>query len=274
MAPAPVGSIPSAMADEKLREMERRWRTTGAVEDEAAWLGERARVGDLDPEHLRLAAYLGDRASQLADPDGASELVARLRKAGGPLTETINYYEPPPSGVLAEWGALLPTRSKDVCVRTAVAACRAALLATDNRVIRKWANEVLGAIERWLLEPRTRDSLVRLAHYWWSHTRNSPGVGGETGAAIGWAVMSAQILASYDPEGWPDPPEDEELQERDNRMFLGDALAGAQHALGVERTSQIEQAVRDDVVPWLHGRCDPVADRRAATKAKGSGGLL
>ncbi|MGE0707023.1 MAG: hypothetical protein AB7N76_02470 [Planctomycetota bacterium] len=59
------------MSDESLRRLERRWQETGAVDDEAALLTERARVGALDPERLRLAAYCGHPAAVLALGDAA-----------------------------------------------------------------------------------------------------------------------------------------------------------------------------------------------------------
>jgi hypothetical protein len=51
------------MSDQRLRELERRWRETGSVEDEAAYLLERVRTGSLDREMLELAAYCGHPAS-------------------------------------------------------------------------------------------------------------------------------------------------------------------------------------------------------------------
>ena len=45
--------------NEPLRELERRWRETGAVEDEARYLAERLRTGRLSRERLALAASLG-----------------------------------------------------------------------------------------------------------------------------------------------------------------------------------------------------------------------
>lgn len=54
------------MSDEKLRELERRWRETGAAQDEAALLRERVRVGVLPRRQLELAAYLGHPAAQEA----------------------------------------------------------------------------------------------------------------------------------------------------------------------------------------------------------------
>ena len=54
------------MSDQKLRELERRWRETGSVEDEAAYLRERVRVGDLTQERLELAAYCGNQGASVA----------------------------------------------------------------------------------------------------------------------------------------------------------------------------------------------------------------
>lgn len=54
------------MNDADLRTLERRWRETGGVEDEASWLRARVQVGQLERVKLELAAFLGDAASQIA----------------------------------------------------------------------------------------------------------------------------------------------------------------------------------------------------------------
>lgn len=54
------------MSDQRLRECERRFRETGSVEDEAAWLRARVRVGSLDPERLDLLAVIDYPAAILA----------------------------------------------------------------------------------------------------------------------------------------------------------------------------------------------------------------
>jgi len=54
------------VTDSKLRELERRWKETGSVEDEARYLLERVRVGDLEREKLELAAYCGHEGAQAA----------------------------------------------------------------------------------------------------------------------------------------------------------------------------------------------------------------
>lgn len=53
------------MADEELRALERRWRTTGAVDDGAAFLQAKLRAGLIDEQRLRLAAFVGDPAAAL-----------------------------------------------------------------------------------------------------------------------------------------------------------------------------------------------------------------
>lgn len=71
------------MSDEALRTLERRWRESGAIEDEAALLLERARRGDLTPERLELAAYCHHPAAVFArggaSPSEGEELESWLR---------------------------------------------------------------------------------------------------------------------------------------------------------------------------------------------------
>jgi hypothetical protein len=49
------------MSDQKLRDQERRWKETGNVEDEAAYLLERVRVGDLSQERFPTGDQPSDR---------------------------------------------------------------------------------------------------------------------------------------------------------------------------------------------------------------------
>lgn len=48
------------MSDERLRDLERRFRETESLEDGSAWLSERLRAGELAREHALLAASWGD----------------------------------------------------------------------------------------------------------------------------------------------------------------------------------------------------------------------
>jgi len=52
------------MSDAQLRSLERRFKATGRIEDEAAWLRERIRIDDVDADRVRLARYLGHPAAR------------------------------------------------------------------------------------------------------------------------------------------------------------------------------------------------------------------
>lgn len=51
------------MTDFRLQELKRAWEASGSVEDEAAYLRERLRIGDLTPERLELAAQCGHKGA-------------------------------------------------------------------------------------------------------------------------------------------------------------------------------------------------------------------
>lgn len=57
------------MSDQRLRELERRWRDTGTAEDEAAYLLERMRTGRLDVRRVGAAAALGHVGAALTGVD-------------------------------------------------------------------------------------------------------------------------------------------------------------------------------------------------------------
>jgi hypothetical protein len=56
------------VTDARIREAERRWRTSGSVEDGAAFLRERLRREQLPLLHVQAAAFLGDRAAAAVSP--------------------------------------------------------------------------------------------------------------------------------------------------------------------------------------------------------------
>lgn len=65
------------MSDARLRELERRWRETGSVEDEAAWLAARLRAGEVSAAQVELWAYCGRAAAASLVPE-ATTLLWRL----------------------------------------------------------------------------------------------------------------------------------------------------------------------------------------------------
>jgi WD40 repeat protein/predicted Ser/Thr protein kinase len=78
------------LTDSKLRELERRFRVSGSVEDEAAWLRARVQAGEITDECLQLACRLGQGAAAVAlgrisDPlamDERYEVVGELGRGG------------------------------------------------------------------------------------------------------------------------------------------------------------------------------------------------
>jgi hypothetical protein len=68
------------VSDDRLRDLQRRYRESGDAADGAAWLRARLRAGELSPERLELAARAGDRAAaQAADlPSPPEDLEAFL----------------------------------------------------------------------------------------------------------------------------------------------------------------------------------------------------
>jgi hypothetical protein len=59
------------VSDERLRQLERRFKETGSAVDEARWLAERLSVGELTEERLALAAHAGSEAARIALADAA-----------------------------------------------------------------------------------------------------------------------------------------------------------------------------------------------------------
>lgn len=85
------------MSDARLRALERAWKESGSVADEAAYLRERVRTGEVAPERLALAAYLGHAAALAAQADRLP-VVPGLGVAGAlPRLRDPAYRE------LAEW---------------------------------------------------------------------------------------------------------------------------------------------------------------------------
>ncbi len=75
------------MSDERLRELERRARETGAPDDQAAWLVERLRMGRLTRRRLQAAAHCGHEGARLVLgtkglPEPTREWARRLVEAG------------------------------------------------------------------------------------------------------------------------------------------------------------------------------------------------
>jgi hypothetical protein len=87
------------VSDQTLSDLERRWRTTDAIADEAVYLLERVRVGDLARERLDLAAYCGH--------EGAALILAGSGEATPPVPETLTLW----IDGLRRWGLEVSARA-------------------------------------------------------------------------------------------------------------------------------------------------------------------
>ncbi|MDC3378773.1 hypothetical protein OAX78_00640 [Planctomycetota bacterium] len=108
------------MSDEKLRELERRSKQSGAVEDEAAFLLARVRTANLALERLELAAYCGHEGAQAAlSTYGADPHNPRQESNGPPadLGQLLVSLEPWGRWALATAAIAAATRAIDAVER-------------------------------------------------------------------------------------------------------------------------------------------------------------
>jgi hypothetical protein len=120
------------VSDEGLRDLERLWKATGSLEDEAAFLRERVRAGRLEPAALELAARLGYAAARAALGTGASESAS--------LEDVLRGF-----AACDKEGGLL--------VRALAVVARRALEGMRRHVPESDPDELLEAIEAWCERP-------------------------------------------------------------------------------------------------------------------------
>lgn len=206
------------MSDERLRELERRWRETRAADDEAAYLAERVRVGDLTSERLSLAAYVGHPAAAKAIGDGPSDT----------LLDPIELVEG-----LERWG-------RAVTVRACVAAATSILRwwerdhPTDGSVAR-----TLEAVRAWTDCPCS------------SHADAARGEAGEIPTyaenAGRWSERAAEAAwGAVRAIAWEPPP-----QEIDQAPGLADAVVFAQEVVGDDEA--LRQHIMRAIAEWALG---------------------
>ena len=145
------------MSDSKLRELERRWREKGSVEDEITYLRERLRVGELTRERLELAAYCGHEGAKraLLDQGTAAHIEGELAKDS--LRTVTHKLARLGRQVLAVAGnAVLEGASKQLIQSAEVASA-------------------IAAIKEWLRTPSSaaRDAVLACAEAAWACHRGS-----------------------------------------------------------------------------------------------------
>lgn len=211
------------MADDDLRALERAWQQSGSVEDEAAWLLQRVRSGELPRERLELAADLGDPAS-----------CAALQASG-------SFQPPDRSQFLVLLQALPPLEEG---LRAALAMVRWLLSQSACNERSEWERELsqkasvaLARAEAWVVRPCPEHEAAVLECTSWP-----------AGIPPGWYGKSRHFhaaLAMRDVVEFLRSREREQLQ----RALAWASLEGAFDAL------------QGEVVPWVLLRSDPLQDR-------------
>ena len=233
------------MSDGRLRTMERRWTSSGALEDEAALLHERLRVGVLTQGRYDFALALGAPVlgGEETPPLGFQEWLSAL-----PFQRKRKWLERDFVRVpIAIARALLP------CVELLGASSRyrAALEAAEALLVRAslsaQAAEALAAFPQGRVparesapsQERVLATFVGAAH-------------GPTLSCEGFEALARQAL--YPGEGWWVT----RLVEQD----VEDALE-VTFPRGEGRLWRLRLAIRDDLLPWALGYRDPVRTRVA-----------
>lgn len=222
------------MPDARLRELERRWRETGAEEDEVALLTERLRAGLLDPARARLAALLGcpraGRAMGTVRGDRSLPALAVHLGHDGPVT----------------------------LARAVIAAARATSWAWDDERAPPGAparfERALVAAEVWAVCPcdahedvavREGRSAIPLAGL--GALDHDPAARAPWALAGELACSAAELPSLYD--------------EDDPAGFV--TLSGLDEAASLVGADALRRALRAELVPWLLGHDDPVRARVA-----------
>ena len=226
------------VSDLHLRELEAAWRASGSVEDEAAYLRERVRVGDLSEERLKLAEY--------------------LRGANGEAgPEWVRFYVED----LERWGKMTPVRAGIAVARWLVDQVPGLSTTQPNAAIDSAEEFVAGPNgSRWrvasaLGEQCWRDGLVQE-----SEGRRAVLLAAcECARAAAYAGVPEGVLASR-----PLPLEAE--VRRVERKAARSAGCAAWHAADFAfRTSlpleQILGTIRSEILPWALGTGDAVHER-------------
>jgi hypothetical protein len=250
------------VSDARLRELERRFRETGAPDDEAAWLRERLRAGELEERLLRLADRLRHPAAALA--------------LGTPAAPSCD--EPPDDGA---WFGAIATAGPAAFLRACVAV--AGLEARDDESPRHLDRQALERlIEPFVVDP-TEARRQAVAMF----------VASESSRRCVKTVVR-RLLVQIMTHGLRVPPPHEDANARRLRrsaqdvgrliplppdtprsvpggqLSTEDAARLARAVAVAKRDSErlVWQTVRADLLPWAVGNVDPL---RTRVEARGAG---
>lgn len=245
-----------SMADQSLSEAERRFRETGLVEDEAAWLQKRVRAGELAEDHVRVAALFGHHGAQQAGfgtvPAPAEWVwAAPLAASTAQGLATLAWLHGGSSSWDEEGETRLLAHVLSLRRLSRHAAARAAIvvagLCYQPEFDSAEALAALHAAEAWATSPSREAARAARA--------TVPGAV----LANGGSVVFCGVARAAARTTWSGPWRAAKL------------AAGATHAAflatGLElHPGDVFQAIADKLVPWALGYGDPVRDRVEARR--------
>lgn len=249
------------MSDEALRDLERRFRATGAHTDEVAWLAARLRAGTLDAKRLAIAAQLGHPAAlalsgvaaiapPLEDPAPQEPGPDRLwwdprgwfaREAPRPAPPTRRPH-------LGRWlDEVMRSRTVELvsfellALRAASGLARATGHTADERDLVSAAQAHERRLDSWNQDPSRGEEFFRLSH--------APGVSARTAALLERTSDAIEHFhAVYLHLQAQDRPA--ALESANGLDEARSAMSEALQALAGP-VPEAERVVREAVVPWL-----------------------
>ena len=215
LAAFPCERHAARVSDADLRELERRWRETGCVDDEAAWLRARVQARELGEQRLELAAYLGHPAARAAQ--GVESTTSPADMSAEDFARGIVSFE------------------REVGVRAALAAV--SRLAGGRTSLPTHVQACFAEVEGWLLKPGEERAVAAFRAGQQVASRYAKDFNAYR--LFAWTPCGIEAAARL--LGWPRDSEREEP--------VVPCLTECGRALGAEAI----QAVREALIPWALG---------------------
>ncbi|MDC1142297.1 hypothetical protein OAU50_04335 [Planctomycetota bacterium] len=242
-----LGWYHAGMTDERGHELQNRWKETGSVDDEVAWLTHRMEQGTVVPHRVSVAAVLGHKASQLVlemNDDTPSSLDEVLK------TLDVEF---------------------QAKVRASIAVLRLSLSFLTGRNSAPWITEhcaaVLHTSQNWALDPSEKTAKAAYEVAVSIDSRADAAEEASTDVGDWWSYQAVQAahfipaaiaLAAELPEPFPDDPLGPDYKDLLDRA----CWEFAEFPSNVDRSEEQAVAViSKDLIPWLLGYSDPIQDR-------------
>lgn len=240
------------MPDSSLRKLERAFKESGSIEDEATWLRERVRVGDLSSERLEFVAKLGYPAvatkTPLKDLTGFAEVIK---------VDLMSW-----EGALASLRVVIALVSGALSWRenhTTIPEVATALHAAEGFLTSPSAETALAATESLRIDEASEALLEGLPE----NDRDQARIGDMPYRTARWATFAARMAHLI----WKNRDSDDFLALHD--VGWGSLNSSLNSLDGFLQVDHHSAHLLEEFVPWLLGYGDPVRDRVDARKGAG-----